>query len=81
MKALFFAAFALYGADKRRAVRGGPRIRESVLLGAAFAGGCAGAFAAVLVFRHKTRKRYFLPGLLLVAAADTAAALAVINLL
>lgn len=37
------AAFAFYGIDKRKAVRQRWRIRESVLLGLAAAGGSVGA--------------------------------------
>ncbi len=52
-------AFALFAADKRRAVRHMWRIREHTLLLTAFAGGAAGALAAMLLFRHKTRKAKF----------------------
>ncbi len=53
-------AFAMYGHDKRCAVKGRWRVPESRLLLCAFAGGSLGALLAMLAFRHKTRKRKFL---------------------
>jgi uncharacterized membrane protein YsdA (DUF1294 family) len=50
------AAFAI---DKRRAIQGQWRIRESALLGLALIGGSAGAAWARAHFRHKTRKQPF----------------------
>jgi uncharacterized membrane protein YsdA (DUF1294 family) len=52
--------FALYGYDKAQAVRYGNRVPEVVLLTLGFLGGTLGAFAAMRVFRHKTRKGSFL---------------------
>lgn len=51
--------FVLYGADKKRAVKGEFRIRERTLLLVAFLGGGFGAAAGSLAFRHKTKKWYF----------------------
>jgi len=48
-------AFALYGADKRKAKRGTWRIRESTLLLVAALGGSAGALLGMELFRHKTK--------------------------
>lgn len=58
------AAFAAYHADKRRARRNERRIAEATLLvwGAA---GPAGAWLAVALLRHKTRKPWFLTRLAL----------------
>ena len=53
-------AFALLAGDKRGAVRHAWRIRERTLLLSAFAGGATGALAAMLLYRHKTRKAKFL---------------------
>ena len=49
----------LYGADKRRAVRGRWRIPEKTLLLAAFLYGGLGALAGMRMFRHKTKHRLF----------------------
>ena len=49
----------IYGIDKRKAVKHGRRIKESVLIGCAFCMGAAGAAAGMFVFRHKTRKLKF----------------------
>ncbi len=61
-------ALALFGADKRRAVRGQRRIPERVLLGAAVLGGSVGAIGGMLAFRHKTRKPRFSVGLPVILA-------------
>ena len=53
-------AFVCFGMDKRKAVKQYWRIPEKVLLGLAFLGGGAGALAGMRVFRHKTRKWYFI---------------------
>lgn len=52
-------AFILYGADKRRAVRGKWRVPEATLIGVAAAGGGLGALAGMLAWHHKTRKWKF----------------------
>jgi uncharacterized membrane protein YsdA (DUF1294 family) len=48
-----------FGVDKLRSIRGGWRIPESRLLLAALLGPF-GAYAGMLLFRHKTRKTRFL---------------------
>jgi uncharacterized membrane protein YsdA (DUF1294 family) len=53
-------AFAVYGIDKQRAVRGGWRIREATLQVIALFGGWPGAWLAQRVFRHKTSKSTFM---------------------
>lgn len=64
-------AFALYGIDKRKAVAGKDkktgrsakrRIPEAELLGVSLAGGGIGAYIAMFVFRHKTKRIKFLVG-------------------
>lgn len=57
--AVNLAAFLCYGLDKRRARKRQWRIPEASLLTLAFAGGAAGAWAGMWVFRHKTRKTKF----------------------
>ena len=53
------AAFLLFAADKRRAVRQKWRIPERTLLLSAFLGGGAGALLAMQICRHKTKKKRF----------------------
>ena len=68
-----FVAFAV---DKRRAIRGGRRIRERVLLGTAALGGGGGALAAQRIFRHKIRKSPFRTRLWRIAAFELVALVA-----
>lgn len=49
----------LYGVDKLKAMAGGRRTPEKVLLGATFIGGSVGALIGMQVFRHKTRHLKF----------------------
>ncbi len=63
--AVNLAAFAAFGWDKRRAVRGGRRVSEAALCWLAFFGGAAGAWLATRAFRHKTVKTSFRLKLLL----------------
>lgn len=56
--AMSVGSFFLFGADKRRAVRGAFRIRERTLLWTALFG-APGALFAMYLFRHKTRKPLF----------------------
>lgn len=51
--------FFLYLCDKQRAKKNRWRIRESLLLGFGVLGGAVGAIAAMNIFRHKTKHRYF----------------------
>lgn len=52
-------AFAAYGIDKRRAIRGQWRIPERTLLLHAFLLGGVGAWLGMHVFRHKTKHGIF----------------------
>jgi uncharacterized membrane protein YsdA (DUF1294 family) len=53
-------SLVLFGVDKLKSMRRGWRVRESRLLLAAFFGPF-GAYAGMLLFRHKTRKvKFFL---------------------
>lgn len=47
--------FIIYGADKRKAIKGKRRISENTLLLCAFLMGGIGALLGMGVFRHKTR--------------------------
>jgi uncharacterized membrane protein YsdA (DUF1294 family) len=51
-------AFALYGIDKRRAIKDQWRISEATLLTVSFFG-AIGAVAGMKAFRHKTQKLKF----------------------
>lgn len=54
-----FAAFFLYGIDKRRARKNKWRIPEKTLLIMAALGGSVGALLGMTKFRHKTQKWKF----------------------
>ena len=60
-------AFAAFGIDKGRALRGEWRISEQNLLFLALIGGIAGAYLGRWYFRHKTRKASFSGPLHLIA--------------
>ena len=70
--AVNLVTFAVYGIDKRRAVKHRWRIREAVLFVLALAGGSAGALAGMYFFRHKTQKWYFRWGNLMILFAQAA---------
>lgn len=53
-------SFALYGADKLKAIRGKWRIPEATLLWSAALGGAFGAFLGMRLFRHKTKHMIFI---------------------
>ena len=59
-------AFALMGADKRRARRKEWRISEKALFLSALLGRSVGAILGMRAFHHKTRHWYFLYGLPLI---------------
>ena len=52
-------AFLAFEFDKRAAINGEWRIKESTLLTIAFLGGSSGALIGQQVLRHKTRKQPF----------------------
>ena len=52
-------AFAMYGIDKRRAIKDKWRIPEKKLLLAALFGGAFGALWGMILFHHKTKKAKF----------------------
>ena len=55
-------AFAMYGIDKRKAMKDQWRIPEKTLLLAALIGGSFGAFVGMQVFHHKTKHWKFILG-------------------
>jgi len=65
-------AFAVYGADKRRAKKDRWRVPERTLFLVALIGGSLGALLGMHVFHHKTKHWYFrvfIPLILLLQAA------------
>ena len=66
-------AFSMFGIDKWKAAHRKWRIREAALLGIAFAGGAAGGWAGMYLFRHKTQKPYFKIGVPMMLAIQGAA--------
>ena len=56
-------AFAVYGADKRRARKNRRRVPEKTLFLLAVIGGSVGALLGMYTFRHKTRHWYFVWGI------------------
>ncbi|MDO5134863.1 MAG: DUF1294 domain-containing protein [Eubacteriales bacterium] len=72
--------FALFAMDKYRAIHKKWRIPEKKLMMSAALGGALGAFLAMVLLHHKTRKarfRYGVPALLAVQAALLAGVLEV----
>lgn len=68
------AAFAVMGADKRRARQEAWRIRERTLFLLAIVGGSVGAIAGMYAFHHKTRHWYFVIGMPVILILQLAAA-------
>ncbi|MBO4832031.1 MAG: DUF1294 domain-containing protein [Oscillospiraceae bacterium] len=67
-------AFLAAWSDKRRAVKGKRRIRERTLFLLAFLCGSVGLYAAMLLFRHKTKHLSFMIGVPLIFLCEAAAA-------
>ena len=65
-------SFTLYGMDKRRAKKNRWRIRERVLLGAAWLMGGVGALVGMHLFRHKTKHAVFVISVPLAAVLQLA---------
>ena len=74
LAAVNVVAFAVYGADKRRAKKGKRRVPEKTLFLLAAIGGSVGALAGMYAFRHKTRHWYFVWGIPAILAAQMALA-------
>lgn len=74
-------AFAVYGVDKWKARQGRWRVPEATLLGLAALGGSAGAWVAMQLFRHKTKKNKFRYGVPIMFVLQLAAVLYFLNML
>lgn len=74
-------SFIVFGVDKKRAVKGKFRIRESTLFALSLLGGSLGSLAAMYAFHHKTKKWYFKFGIPLILLTELAAVLHLLNLL
>ena len=70
MVVMSLIAFFAMGADKLKAKQGAWRIPERVLFSLAFLLGGTGAYAGMMVFRHKTQHQRFAVGLPLLSAAQ-----------
>ena len=74
LAAVNLLAFALMGADKRRARKHLRRVPERTLFLSALLGGSVGAIAGMWTFHHKTKHWYFVYGMPLILLAQLAAA-------
>ena len=68
LAAMNLTAFCMMGLDKTFARRRMRRIPEAVLFLPAVLGGAAGGWAGMYLFRHKTRRWYFVAGMPLLLA-------------
>ncbi len=80
LAAINLVTFAVFAADKRKAVRGEWRVRENTLLLLAAIGGSAGAMLAQQLLRHKTRKEPFRTVLYAIVVVQAAGLVALIIL-
>lgn len=63
-------AFAVFGLDKRKAIKNKTRVPEKTLFLLAGIGGSMGALIAMEVFRHKTKHLSFVIGIPLILIAQ-----------
>lgn len=56
---LSLITFAMYKADKNKAIKNKMRTPEKVLLLSSFLGGAFGGYPAMLIFRHKTKGEHW----------------------
>ena len=73
---VYFLSISFYSAaltctDKRLAVKGGRRIPEKKLFGAALLGGGAAMYITMRIIRHKTLHKRFMIGLPLIICVQT----------
>ena len=82
----YFIAVNVIGAvvciyDKRAAARGWKRVPERTLVFWALVGGGPGVFACMLLIRHKTLHRIFMPGIRAVMVLQAAILLGIHHIL
>ena len=73
LAAVNIIGLALFGMDKRRAVRHAWRIKESTLFITAIIGGSVGCIIGMQVFRHKTKHMKFIVGMPMILILQAAA--------
>ena len=71
---------AVMWSDKRRARLHRWRIPEKVLFGVSLLGGSAGTWAGMYLFRHKTKRWYFVVGMPLILVCQAALAIYLVHL-
>lgn len=74
LAAVNLVTFTVYGVDKAKARRGAWRVPEKTLFLLPLLGGSVGALLGMLVFRHKTKRWYFVWGIPLILLAQIALA-------
>lgn len=72
-------AFCTYGIDKKKAMNYEWRIPETTLFLLAIIGGSVGAWAAMYVFRHKTKHKSFVLGIPIILALQIFVALLIMD--
>lgn len=71
LTAVNLIAFAIFFIDKQKARNNSWRIRESTLIALAVLGGSYGAYLAMRLFHHKTRKPLFAWGIPVLMLMET----------
>lgn len=71
------ATYAAFETDKHRAINGGWRLPERMLLGLALFGGSIGAVAAQRRLRHKTLKQPFASELMMIVGLQAGLAISI----
>ena len=71
--------FAAFGIDKRKAVEGRRRIPIVTLLMFSIMGGSIGGLLAMYLFRHKTKKSYFVIGMPMILVMQVVVGVMMVN--
>ncbi|HKM05332.1 MAG TPA: DUF1294 domain-containing protein [Lachnospiraceae bacterium] len=75
-----FVGFSMMGIDKKKAIKQTFRIPESSLFTVAMIGGSIGSILGMQLFRHKTRRWYFVYGMPAILIIQIIIFLVIINL-